>query len=101
VAKFVVRHLHECVTIAAFQDLHHDVPVIWLKQITDETGFQIIMSPRCVPWVCQRVWIQTNALNFGRAINGNQPQPRQILIGNNRCDRMACSVRLGIRLSLA
>jgi dienelactone hydrolase len=41
-AKIVVRHLRERVTIAALPDLPHDVPEIWLKQITDETGFEII-----------------------------------------------------------
>ncbi len=41
-AKIVVRHLRERVTIAAMPDLPHDVPEIWLKQITDETGFEII-----------------------------------------------------------
>ena len=41
-AKIVVRHLRERVTIATLPDLSHDVPVIWLKQITDETGFEII-----------------------------------------------------------
>jgi len=41
-AKIVVRHLRERVTIAALPDLPHDVPEIWLKQITDEAGFEII-----------------------------------------------------------
>jgi hypothetical protein len=41
-AKIVVRHLRERVTIAALPELPHDVPEIWLKQITDETGFEII-----------------------------------------------------------
>ena len=41
-AKIVVRHLRERVTIAALPDLPHELPEIWLKQITDETGFEII-----------------------------------------------------------
>jgi acetyl esterase/lipase len=41
-AKIVVRHLRERVTIAALPDLPHDVPAIWLRQITDEAGFEII-----------------------------------------------------------
>ena len=41
-AKIVVRHLRERVTVATASDLPHDVPAIWLRQITDETGFQII-----------------------------------------------------------
>jgi pimeloyl-ACP methyl ester carboxylesterase len=41
-AKIVVRHLRERVTIAALPNLSHNVPDIWLKQITDETGFEII-----------------------------------------------------------
>jgi acetyl esterase/lipase len=41
-AKIVVRHLRERVTIAALPDLPHDVSEIWLKQITDEAGFEII-----------------------------------------------------------
>ncbi len=41
-ARIVVRHLRERVTIAALPDLPHDVPEIWRKQITDETGFEII-----------------------------------------------------------
>jgi acetyl esterase/lipase len=41
-AKIVARHLRERVTIAALPDLPHDVPSIWLKQITDETGFENI-----------------------------------------------------------
>ncbi len=41
-ARIVVRHLRERVTIAAASSLPQDVPVIWLKQITDEAGFQII-----------------------------------------------------------
>ena len=38
-AKIVVRHLRERVTIATLPNLPHDVPIIWLRQITDETGF--------------------------------------------------------------
>jgi dienelactone hydrolase len=41
-AKIVVRHLRERVTIAALPNLPHDVPAIWLGQISDEAGFQII-----------------------------------------------------------
>jgi predicted esterase len=41
-AKIVVRHLRERVTIAPLFNPPHDVPAIWLKQITDEAGFQII-----------------------------------------------------------
>lgn len=40
--RIVVRHLRERVTIATFPDPSHEVPGIWLKQITDETGFEII-----------------------------------------------------------
>ena len=41
-AGIVVRHLRERITIAALPNLPHDVPTIWLRQITDETGFEII-----------------------------------------------------------
>jgi dienelactone hydrolase len=41
-ARIVARHLRERVTIAAMPDLPHDIPNIWLRQITDETGFEII-----------------------------------------------------------
>jgi dienelactone hydrolase len=41
-AKIVVRHLRERMTIATLPDLPHDVPSIWIRQITDETGFEII-----------------------------------------------------------
>jgi len=41
-AKTVVRHLRERVTIAALPNLPHDVPAIWLRQIADEAGFEII-----------------------------------------------------------
>jgi acetyl esterase/lipase len=41
-ARIVVRHLRERVTIAAIPDLPHEVPAIWLRQITDEAGFEII-----------------------------------------------------------
>jgi dienelactone hydrolase len=41
-AKIVVRHLRERVTIAALSNPSHEVPAIWLKQITDEAGFEII-----------------------------------------------------------
>lgn len=42
VAKIVVRHLRERITIAACDDLPHEVPDIWLEQITDEKGFHAI-----------------------------------------------------------
>jgi len=41
-ARIVVRHLRERVTIADLPNLPHDVPAIWLRQITDETDFEII-----------------------------------------------------------
>ena len=41
-AKIVVRHLRERVTIADLPNLPHDVPAIWLRQITDEAGFEIL-----------------------------------------------------------
>lgn len=41
-AKIVVRHLRERVTIAALPNPPREVPAIWLRQITDEAGFQII-----------------------------------------------------------
>jgi predicted esterase len=41
-AKIVVRHLRERVTIAALPNFSHEVPAIWLQQITDEAGFEII-----------------------------------------------------------
>jgi dienelactone hydrolase len=41
-ARIVARHLRERVTIAAMPDPPHDIPTIWLRQITDETGFEII-----------------------------------------------------------
>jgi hypothetical protein len=41
-AKIIVRHLRERVTIATLPDLPHDVPTIWLRQLTDETGFETI-----------------------------------------------------------
>jgi hypothetical protein len=41
-ARIVVRHLRERVTIADVPNLPHDVPTIWLRQITGETGFEII-----------------------------------------------------------
>jgi pimeloyl-ACP methyl ester carboxylesterase len=41
-AGIVVRHLRERVTIAAGPNLPHDVPAIWLRQITDASGFEII-----------------------------------------------------------
>ena len=41
-AIIVARHLRERVTIAPIPDLSHDIPGIWLRQITDESGFEII-----------------------------------------------------------
>jgi predicted esterase len=41
-AKIVARHLRERVTIVTAPNLPHDVPAIWLHQITDEVGFEII-----------------------------------------------------------
>ena len=41
-ARIVVRHLRERVTIAAAANQPHDVPTIWLRQVTDEIGFEII-----------------------------------------------------------
>lgn len=41
-ARIVVRHLRERVTIATVPGLPHDAPAIWLRQITDEAGFQTI-----------------------------------------------------------
>lgn len=35
-------HLRERVTITNLPNLPHEVPDIWLKQITDEAGFEII-----------------------------------------------------------
>lgn len=41
-AKIVVRHLRERVTITVVPNPPHQVPDIWLWQITDEAGFEII-----------------------------------------------------------
>jgi hypothetical protein len=41
-AKIVGRHLRERVTIAAAQNRPYAVPEIWLRQVTDETGFEIV-----------------------------------------------------------
>ncbi|HAO79147.1 MAG TPA: hypothetical protein DCQ92_09260 [Verrucomicrobia subdivision 3 bacterium] len=41
-AKIVMKHLRERVTIATLPNPPQDVPGIWLKQITDATGFEII-----------------------------------------------------------
>ena len=38
----VVRHLRERVTISELPDLPREVPAIWLRQITDKSGFEII-----------------------------------------------------------
>jgi acetyl esterase/lipase len=41
-AQIVARHLRERVTVATLSNLSNDIPIIWLRQITDETGFEII-----------------------------------------------------------
>jgi hypothetical protein len=41
-ARIVGRHLRERVTVVAEPNLPHAVPDIWLRQLTDETGFEII-----------------------------------------------------------
>ncbi|MGH7992579.1 MAG: hypothetical protein ACREDQ_03615, partial [Limisphaerales bacterium] len=41
-AQIVVRHLRARVTIATLPNQPHEVATIWLRQITDETGFEII-----------------------------------------------------------
>jgi acetyl esterase/lipase len=41
-ARIVVRHLRERVTIATLSNPAHEVPDIWLRQITDRDGFQVI-----------------------------------------------------------
>ena len=41
-AKIVVRHLREYVTIAVIPNPPREVPEIWLKQITDRPGFDLI-----------------------------------------------------------
>jgi dienelactone hydrolase len=41
-ARIIVRHLRERVTIAALPGLPRQVPEIWRRQITDQTGFAII-----------------------------------------------------------
>lgn len=41
-AQIVVRHLRECVTVANLPNLPHEVPTVWLRQITDQAGFEII-----------------------------------------------------------
>jgi len=41
-AQAVMRHLRERVTIATLSNPSHEVPDIWLRQITDEAGFEII-----------------------------------------------------------
>lgn len=41
-AQIVVRHLRARVTVADLPNLPRDVPTIWLRQITDRTGFEII-----------------------------------------------------------
>jgi hypothetical protein len=41
-ARIVARHLRERVTIAPVSNPPRDVPAIWLRQITDEAGFEIV-----------------------------------------------------------
>lgn len=41
-ARIVARHLRERVTIVDFTNSPRDIPTIWLRQITDERGFEII-----------------------------------------------------------
>jgi dienelactone hydrolase len=41
-ARIVVRHLRERVTVVAGPNLPRTVPDIWLRQLTDQTGFEII-----------------------------------------------------------
>ena len=41
-ACIVVRHLRERVTVLAQPGLSHAIPEIWLRQLTDAAGFQII-----------------------------------------------------------
>ena len=41
-AQIVVRHLRERVTVVAGPNLPQEVPEVWLAQLTDQTGFEII-----------------------------------------------------------
>jgi len=41
-ARIVVRHLRERVTIAPLASPPRAVPEIWLRQVTDAAGFQVI-----------------------------------------------------------
>jgi hypothetical protein len=41
-AQIVVRHLRERVTVVVGPNLPHEVPDIWLRQLTDQIGFEII-----------------------------------------------------------
>ncbi len=43
-ANIVLRQLRERVTISTAASLPHDAPEIWSRQITDETGFEIIYA---------------------------------------------------------
>jgi hypothetical protein len=43
-AKIVVRYLRERVTIARLPGLPHNVPEIMSRQMTDETGFEIVQT---------------------------------------------------------
>jgi hypothetical protein len=42
VAKIILKHLRETVTITAFPNLPREVPEIWRQQTTDEIGFEIV-----------------------------------------------------------
>jgi len=70
-AKIVLKHLHERVKIAALSKPSHDVPEIWLKQITDESGFEIIYVA-----ALRSVGVPARLDSNGRAEfwNGNQWQ---------------------------
>jgi len=74
-AKIVVRHLRERITITASPNLPHDVPDIWLKQVTDETGFEIIYVA-----ALRSVGVPARLNNQGQAVlfaDGEwQPAPR-------------------------
>ena len=42
VAKTVVRHLRESMTVAALPNPPHDVPGMWAKRLANEAGFEMI-----------------------------------------------------------
>ena len=80
-AKMVVRHLRERVTVADAPDLPQDVPAIWLRQITDRAGFEIIYvaALRSVGYRRGSTWSITP--RFGMASNGALRRRRQSLSG--------------------